>query len=385
MTAVDAPVTEAAPESGTAIEVAPEPAAPVLGDLATVPEDHELRTLVQLANTFSTSSLVPKPLQNKPADCLLVMMTARDLGLSLTVAFRECHPIDGRVTASPKLRLAIVRSRGLGKVWPDPSNDGHAATWHAVRADAPDITYTSTVTWEEAQDAGLAGIECRPGNHKRRQQNGKTRCGCKDNWAKWGPRMLNARALGFLMDDAFGEVGTGLYDADSLGVITDADGRPVLDVHEVGSLDGMPEPRGARRSEGPGPANPDELAELRRRIQALPSAAVTVLAERWTAPKGEGGTETFLPTHDGKPATGLLDARTIRSAAALVKAIERESEAGKYGDPLTADGPPDVATMPIADVESELSSLGEAWPTDTPESELRALLAEVRANPQGSM
>jgi hypothetical protein len=294
-------------------------AAPVLGDLATVPADSEMRTMFQLANVFAASQLVPKPLRNKPNDCLLVMMTARDLGLSMTVAFRECHVVDGRVTTSPKLKLAIVRARGLGKVWPDPGNNGRQATWHAIRCDAPDVTYTSTFTLEQAKAAGLTG---------------------KDNWKSYPQRMLSWRALGYLLDDAFGEVGTGLYDADELGAVTDENGRPIIDVTEVPVPEGMAAPRG--RQLAPIPASSDQLHELRERIKALPEQARVVLAERWAQPRSpEAGGGPLLPVDaEGRPITGALDDRSIRTAFNLVAAIEREVERGKHADPVEDDVEP---------------------------------------------
>lgn len=54
--------------------------------------------------------------------------------------------------------------------------------------------------------------------------------------------MLSWRALGYLLDEAVPEVGTGLYSPDELGAVTDEEGSPVIDVTEVGQVDGMPEP-----------------------------------------------------------------------------------------------------------------------------------------------
>lgn len=307
----------------------PQPETPTVGaELATyqapvalpeapggIPAQADLLALAQLANTFAGAELVPKPLQGKPADVLLVLLTARDLGLPATVALRECHPIDGRVTVSPKLKLAIVRERKLGRVWPDPENDVHAHTWYASRHDDPDTTYRSTYTWEDAQRAGLVGRACAPTEHK--TTNGK--CPCKSNWRMYPGQMLQWRAMGYLMDQAFGEVGTGLYGADELGAITDEEGH-IIDVAEVGNLPGMevPEVPPAPPVQHT-PADPDQVWLLQLRIRALPDEQRKLLAAKWK----ESGRLTY--EYDGKrlPYTpAQLPERALNSAESLVKGCE---------------------------------------------------------------
>lgn len=241
---------------------AADPHPPVTGELPTVPERNELEAMAQLANTFAHARLVPKALQGQPADCLLVLMTARDLGLSMTVAFRELHPIDGRVTASPKLKLAIVRQRGLGRVWPAPDNGPLSATWYATRADDPDTTYASTFTIEDARSARLLG---------------------KDNWKMYPARMLSWRALGYLLDDAFSEVGTGLYSADELGAVTDSDGK-VIDIAEAGGVGSINLPAQGQQQGATGNAAPAADADrfdLQFDIYALPPDQVHALGDQW--------------------------------------------------------------------------------------------------------
>jgi hypothetical protein len=217
-------------------------------DLAIVPPETEMRARVQLAVTLSAAALVPSALRDKPNDVLLVLLTARDLGIKLTTALRLCYPIEGQVTVAPKLKLAIVRERGVARVWPDPANDEHSATWYAVRADDPETTFASTFTWEQAQrvtgKGRLLDQRCSgPGDH----EGGG--CSCKDNWRNYPGRMLSWRALGYLLDDACGEVAAGLYSPDELGAITDEDGVVVLDVMEAsGPLPGTDEPRSMRNA-----------------------------------------------------------------------------------------------------------------------------------------
>lgn len=287
------------------------------GPPGALPGQTDLLALAQLANTFAGAALVPKALQGRPADVLLVLLTARDLGLPATVALRECHPIDGRVTVSPKLKLAIVRERHLGRVWPDQENDVNAHTWYASRIDDPETIYRSTYTWEDAQRAGLVKKTCQPTEHARGGDKG---CGCKSNWKMYPGQMLQWRSIGYLMDQAFGEVGTGLYGADELGAITDDEGR-IIDVAEIGNLPGMEVP------ETPPPppverADPDATWDLQVRIRALPNEHRAKLAERW---KDSTKLTYEASDHGGRYPLRpfLLPAASLATAESMVTGFER--------------------------------------------------------------
>lgn len=291
--------------------------APLTGELPTVPATNELQALAQLAQTFAHAALVPKALQGRPADCLLVLLTARDLGLSVTVAFRELHPIDGRVTASPKLKLAMIRQRRLGNIWPDADNDATSATWYAVRADDPSQTrYASTFTIADAKAANLAS---------------------KDNWKHYPARMLSWRALGYLVDDAFSEVGTGLYSADELGAVTDGDGN-VIEIAESDPLPGgewrseTEQRQAARSARADTIADPADLWDLQEQIAALPEAVRDRLREAWKSDDSRlrGKIPRLLPAKDLRMAKAMVNAFWAEATkAGATKAIEIEAVRGQ--------------------------------------------------------
>mgnify|MGYP000001591370 CR=1 FL=1 len=106
---------------------------------------------------------------------------------TLTTAMRECHVIEGKVTISPKAKLAMVRQQGLGRIWPDPGNDGESATWYAERDDLPGVRHSYTFTKAMATAAKLL-----PGKDK-------------SAWSTYPERMLSWRACGYLLDDVFSE------------------------------------------------------------------------------------------------------------------------------------------------------------------------------------
>lgn len=327
--------------------------------LSIIPPETEMRALVQLAVTLSAAQLVPRALQDKPNDTLLVLLTARDLGIKLTTALRLCHPIEGQVSVAPKLKLAIIRERGIARVWPDAGNNGETATWYAVRKDDPETLFRFTFTWEDAQAGGMVEWACEgPRAHSdacKSQQAKKARdrtgpC-CKDNYVKWPARMLSWRALGYLMDDACGEVGAGLYSPDELGAITDEDGNMVLDVMEVGPLDGTVEPhsvaqarrkreRAAAGDPKLAPASDADKALLERMLRALPQGGIDVGIELW--PSAVGHRIADLPA--GK----------VKTARALVDSLWQRAERGEWGDwqqpfdPDAGSTPPEGSEPPGA-------------------------------------
>lgn len=251
-------------EPPAALEIRTGAVGSALPDLAVIPPETEMRALAQLANTLAQADAVPKALRRKPNDVFLVLLTARDTGVALTTAMREFHVIEGTVTLSPKVKLAMVRQSGQGRIWPAGDNTAMSATWHATRTDQPDHTVTSTFTWEDAQLAGLADSRCTPKAHWKGTNQS---CLCKDNWKRYPQRMVSWRAAGYLLDDVFPEVATGLYSPDELGAITDQDGN-AIDVVGVEALPGM---RGGRQPAAPAEDQADEEVknELIRRIESL--------------------------------------------------------------------------------------------------------------------
>lgn len=317
--------------------------------LAVVPNDHELATLAQMAVTIAGAKTAPRALQGNPNDAFLVMLTARDVGVGLTTAVREFHVIDGKVTLSPKVKLAMVHQQGVGDVYPhqgprqvlqpdgtyatrlcpcgldDPPNNDQRATWHAERKDQPGILHGSTFTLEMA-----ARVSAKEG--------GRTiTLAEKSTWKQYPQRMLSWRALGYLLDDVFPEVGTGLYSPDEMGAVTDEDGVPLIDV--VGQADpvrGTAAPRGHNQPPPP-PASDEDRDEIRGRIDALAAhdtEARAALLGLWTTEREDGS--PALP-----PLNRLL-ASQVSKARAMVASIETRAKAGEWG-PWAAESPGDAS------------------------------------------
>lgn len=342
-------------------------------NLQIVPPENELAALGQLAVTLSAAKALPEALQDKPNDVLLILLTARDLGVSLTTAIREFHIINGKVTTSPKVRLAMVRQQGHGLVWPhgpqvkdgelkacvcgeDGKNDGVVATWHAMRHDMPGVLHSSTYTQDMASRVAA------------KEHGRNIKLNEKSTWKSYPERMLSWRALGYLLDDVFPEVGTGLYSPDEMGAVTDEEGNPVIDVTGGEPLAGHRAPRGRQSQQAREAAaeqnallSDSEREALRARIYALPDAARAELLRLWTE----------VPEGSEHPRLRALDhmlARELKVADALIKSIEARAAKGEWGEwsPPEPDGDDGGAESPAEGDEDEGGEAGDSEPVDQP-------------------
>lgn len=318
-------------------------------DLPVVPSDHEVTSIAQLAVTLAAANACPSALRGKPNDMFLVLLSGRDLGVSLTTAMREMHVIEGKVTLSPKLKLAMVRQAGLGKVWPAAENDAEVATWHAARADMPDHVITQTIRWEDAQLAHLVDSRCTPYEHWRPDGGGRNsaECLCKSNWKTYPKRMLSWRALGYLLDDVFGEVATGIYSPDELGAVTDGDGEPI----EVRAVESIPGMKGGRR---PGDTPPETIGEEEaraiqdrvNRIKDHPEAADALGA--WWKERQVGKVLDLTPA-------------AARVVVARLDQVESAHQITAAEEPQEDEAPP---TPPAPPADAEASAEGALPPQE---------------------
>lgn len=346
-----------APQPPSEALALPEPAtgSPLL-DLPTLPGSQELRDLAATAVTLAAGTLVPQRLQGRPNDVFLVLLTGRDLGIKITTALRELHVIEGRITLSPKVRLAMLRERpDIGRAWPDPGNHEWQATWYGERADSPGVRYASTFNWDDAQRVVI-----------KTDQNGKPTkfLSEKDNWRNYPKRMLSWRALGFLMDDAFGEIGTGLYQPDELGAVTNEEGEPieVIDIEPL--ADGMAGRRA--RQEAPPPLAAEEAVSLQLRAQALPEGSRAEFFGFWRD-------QAKLPK------IAELAAHQASKASAAIEMFEKRAEKGEWG-PWPPKAPDPEGSEGGATAEAGFGEV--AGPSEAPPSEK---IDEAMANLEASL
>lgn len=306
------------PETSMAVEVH-RPAAMIPGQsIPIIPQHAEMQGLAAMAVTLAAAEAVPAALRNKPNDVFQILLTARDLGIAVTTGIRELHVIDGKVTVSPKLKLAMVNERGRVEgwaVWPDPANDAVRAVWHATRRDRPGVAFSYEFTMAEAKNAGTG--------------KGTGKLAEKDNWKNYPKRMLSWRALGYLLDDTFPEVGTGLYSPDEMGAMTDEEGH-VIDVASTEALPGTKAPRGH------GPQPPAEGDQLWSEIDLAEFEALHLRVQRLVATAPDAAAELSRLWRDSAnplPPIAELSKRQSIRAKALVTGIENRVRKGDEWGP----------------------------------------------------
>lgn len=169
------------------------------GDLAepsmsAIPELSVFQQMEQISRRIARSSLVPAHIRtaNDPeADCLVTLMMARDLGISMTLAFQKTMVIDGQPGQMAELmRILAVRDGHRVRYTIERDEVGRAiAATCFVRRKGEDDETDATFSLKDAVAAGLCGISNETGYAHARNSSGK-----KLGWEKYTEDMLIARA-----------------------------------------------------------------------------------------------------------------------------------------------------------------------------------------------
>ena len=263
--------------------------------MATIPEVSEFAHLCQVARLLSMSALSPEKIRGKPYDALLIILTARDLGIPITSGLRKISIIEGQPSIDTELQLALVRQRGYGAVLPIQENftqeplryAGAVAVGPNGQAMGPMVLFT----WEDAKTAGYVDDACLPEAHDRRRvtkgsgdrQRSFEGCLCKENWKTVPRDMLWWRAAARARRIYFPEATTGMYDADELGGIIDVEGR-LVDPTTAPLPDGyvdQDEQRAQQAAAADQRGDPDDLLDLQLRIRALPTQVRDEMRTAW--------------------------------------------------------------------------------------------------------
>lgn len=129
--------------------------APTVPALMGPPTADEWDLLERAANMLARSSLIPKGLQGKPSDVMVIALNARELRIPLAYAVAKMHVIEGTPSMSAEMMASLVRRAGhkigpkKGAVTPE------SATVVATRADEPGTEHEFTFTIADAETAGL--------------------------------------------------------------------------------------------------------------------------------------------------------------------------------------------------------------------------------------
>jgi hypothetical protein len=155
-----------------------------------------------LAGHLLKSGMLPKAITT-PEAALVIILTAREIGIGPMMAFQKINVIQGKPTIAPELMLALARGRGLLEDM-KISNDGNKCTVTIKRKGNSPVT--TSFSMDDARAQGLAD---------------------KDNWKRMPSIMLQWRAIAASCRIVFPDVIGGLYTPEELGAVVDEQGEVI--------------------------------------------------------------------------------------------------------------------------------------------------------------
>lgn len=174
--------------------------------------------LVKFAELAARSKMVPAAYRDAPADIMLAIQMGSELGLAPMQSLQNIAVINGRPSVWGDAMLGLCRASPLCQSIEETiagEGDAMRATCTAKRAGNPDVVSTFSV--DDAKKAGLWG-KAGP-------------------WQQYPKRMLQMRARGFALRDAFPDILRGLIGTEEAADMT-PEGKPFAGT----TITGMAEP-----------------------------------------------------------------------------------------------------------------------------------------------
>ena len=151
---------------------------------------------MKFGETVANSEFAPKDFRGKPASCMLAIQCGAEIGLAPLQALQSIAVVNGRPAVYGDAALAVVKASPVCEFVTEAlDGDGEqmVATCTAKRRGYP----SPTVTRFTVADAKKAGLWGKAGP-----------------WTQYPKRMLQMRARGFALRDAFPDVLKGLVTAE---------------------------------------------------------------------------------------------------------------------------------------------------------------------------
>lgn len=168
-----------------------------------------LTEAMEFSKMLSVSSMVPKAYQGKPEDILVACQWGAEIGLAPMQALQNIAVINGRPSVYGDAAMALVQASpvcdDIEEFIEGEGTDNPVAVCVAHRKGRKPVTARFSV--KDAQRAGLWGKQ--------------------GPWTQYPKRMLQMRARGFALRDAFPDVLKGLITAEEAQDIPNTD-RPVM-------------------------------------------------------------------------------------------------------------------------------------------------------------
>ncbi len=151
---------------------------------------------MKCAELIAKSSFCPKGMQDKPGDIVVALQMGQELGLKPMQALQNIAVINGRPSLWGDAMLAVCRAHAdFEYIKEEYKIDLKGWECRVKRKNEPEVV--QTFTEEEAKQAGLLG---KPGP-----------------WIQYKKRMLQMRARGFALRDAFPDALRGMISAEEAG------------------------------------------------------------------------------------------------------------------------------------------------------------------------
>lgn len=151
---------------------------------------------MQVAKQIAQSTIIPRALQGKPGDVLVVLLTGREFGLQPMQAMRMLHVVDGKPVMAADLMVGLcLGRREVCEYFVLVESTADRATYKTKRVGTQEVVLTWTM--KQAQTAGVTN---------------------KDNWRKYPDAMLRARCASALARAVYPDLMAGTYDPDELDV-----------------------------------------------------------------------------------------------------------------------------------------------------------------------
>ena len=192
---------------------------PTLRRANTTPQSaQEWAVLVDIARTVARSGFLPQSLST-PEKAAAIILKGQELGIPAMQSIAHIHAIDGKLTCSAELMLALLARGGITWVWTQDGTDAQEAaiefrrdgfepvTGRFAMADAQRI---ETVSWENGERKRVKLAE-------------------KEAWRNYPANLLRARAIANGARMIGPDLLTGLsYTPEELGAAVDEEGTPFL-------------------------------------------------------------------------------------------------------------------------------------------------------------
>jgi hypothetical protein len=167
--------------------------------------------LIQFANMAAKSNMVPKDFVGKPENIMLAVQMGSELGLAPMQALQDIAIVNGRPSVWGDAMIGLCRQSGHCKdirEWFEGDGDGMTAVCEATRVGSDPVVRRFSV-----DDAKRAGLWKTTPKTTKQGRDGPYEVD-SGPWYAYPKRMLQMRARGFAVRDAFPDVLRGLISAE---------------------------------------------------------------------------------------------------------------------------------------------------------------------------